>query len=84
MLDWPEEEWVNQKVLGKELPKPGVVGGKVLDFAALRRGLSGWSKGPIPNVGISLLMDLLFYSCKGTMMSILFFPKKLFVDIPLL
>lgn len=82
MLDWPEEEWINQKVLGKELPQPGI-GGKTLDFAAIRRGLSGWSKGPIPNVGISLLMDLLSHPTKKAVMSILHL-KNLFVDISLL
>ncbi|KAF3940595.1 hypothetical protein ABW19_dt0209291 [Dactylella cylindrospora] len=54
MLDIPEEEWHNQKVLGKELPKNGS-GGRQLDFNALRKGLSNWSKGPLPDYDASWL-----------------------------
>ncbi|KAF3932086.1 hypothetical protein ABW20_dc0105996 [Dactylellina cionopaga] len=54
MLDLPDEEWHNLKVLGKELPKNGS-GGRPLDFNALRKGLSNWSKGPLPDYDASWL-----------------------------
>ncbi|EPS44857.1 hypothetical protein H072_1164 [Dactylellina haptotyla CBS 200.50] len=54
MLDIPDEEWHNLKVLGKELPKGGS-GGRQLDFNTLRKGLSNWSKGPIPDYDASWL-----------------------------
>lgn len=49
MLDIPDEEWHLQRVLGKELPKNGI-GGRKLDLNALRKGLSNWTKGPLPDV----------------------------------
>ncbi|KAF3927290.1 hypothetical protein ABW21_db0200516 [Orbilia brochopaga] len=48
MLEVPDEEWDKLHVLGKELPRNGS-GGRQLDFGALRKGLSNWSKGPIPD-----------------------------------
>ncbi|EWC45213.1 hypothetical protein DRE_05940 [Drechslerella stenobrocha 248] len=54
MLDIPDEEWHNLKVLGKELPRNGSLG-RPLDFGALRKGLSNWSKGPIPDYDASWL-----------------------------
>lgn len=42
LMSWPEEEWVNQNVHGKELSKG-------LDMNKLRKGLT-MSKGDIPGV----------------------------------
>ncbi|KAK6513498.1 hypothetical protein TWF281_005122 [Arthrobotrys megalospora] len=54
MLDIPEDQWKNMNVIGKELPRNGN-GGRPLDFNALRKGLSNWSKGPIPDYDASWL-----------------------------
>ncbi|KAF3170365.1 hypothetical protein TWF751_006845 [Orbilia oligospora] len=54
MLDIPDEEWRSLKVIGKEVPRNGNAG-RPLDFNALRKGLSNWSKGPIPDYDASWL-----------------------------
>ncbi|KAK6502791.1 hypothetical protein TWF481_007837 [Arthrobotrys musiformis] len=54
MLDIPDEEWRSLKVIGKEVPRNGNPG-RPLDFNALRKGLSNWSKGPIPDYDASWL-----------------------------
>ncbi|KAK6332835.1 hypothetical protein TWF696_002857 [Orbilia brochopaga] len=54
MLEVPDEEWDKLHVSGKELPRNGS-GGRQLDFNALRKGLSNWSKGPIPDYDASWL-----------------------------
>ncbi|KAK6332643.1 hypothetical protein TWF730_004303 [Orbilia blumenaviensis] len=54
MLDIPEDEWRSMKVVGKELPRNGI-GGRQLDYNALRKGLSNWTKGPVPDYDASWL-----------------------------
>ena len=59
LLQMPEDDYYSQKVHGKEMPKPGKAIGRPLDLEKLRKGLSGWSKGPIPDVCISVTSSLL-------------------------
>lgn len=55
LISWPEEEWVNQNVHGKELSKG-------LDMNKLRKGLT-MSKGDIPGVRTPTSLYFFFSRC---------------------